>query len=319
VLAFYLAFTHSGPLSPVVFLTVALCMLAGNALPIAAYLIFTRWREAELRAEAAEADLRVRAALRRSEEVIARLDEAEGALAKSVLLARQIPDRIEERFKVMEELAARLDPVEVSALVESIQAALPAPREPVEEDDGGPVGERLDLLYESLEGIQDSLDGMLARLAEMQAAAKPAARPVKAATKAAAPARPAQEELSMEGAAAVSADESPRDPEAGEPDPDPPSAPAGDAPDRGRTGLVAHAMVGMSNRLFIRGDEPWLSWDRGQPMELIGIGEFAWSSDDLKEPIEATVYLNDAIEANEGVVELKPGKTVRLNFSFPKA
>jgi hypothetical protein len=82
VIAFVLAFTSDGPLTPVLFLTVAVCILAGNALPISVYWIFARARAAELAAETAEIPFRVREALALSEDVVGRLDEAEGALSK---------------------------------------------------------------------------------------------------------------------------------------------------------------------------------------------------------------------------------------------
>ena len=88
--------------------------------------------------------------------------------------------------------------------------------------------------------------------------------------------------------------------------------------ENGPTRLVAHAMIGMYNKLFIRGDEPWLSWTDGRQMELIGIGEFAFTVEDLKEPIEVTVLLNDEIAAEEGTVRLVPGKTTRISPRFPK-
>ncbi len=84
IIAFYLAFTHDGPLSPAIFLTVAVCILSGNILPIAVYGLFVHWREAELKAESAEVAVRVRDALRRSEDILGRLDEAEGSLAKAI-------------------------------------------------------------------------------------------------------------------------------------------------------------------------------------------------------------------------------------------
>ena len=77
-------------------------------------------------------------------------------------------------------------------------------------------------------------------------------------------------------------------------------------------------MIGMHNKLYIRGDQPWLSWEDGQQMELIGIGEFAWSIDDLKESIEVTVLINDEYAAEQGAVVLQPGKTVRIQPTFPK-
>ena len=75
-LAFYLAFTHDGPLTPIVFLTVAVCILAGNLLPVSVYLVLVYWRQAELKAETREAAVLLRDALDRSEEVMDRLDES---------------------------------------------------------------------------------------------------------------------------------------------------------------------------------------------------------------------------------------------------
>jgi hypothetical protein len=352
VLAFFLAFTHEGPLTPLVFLTVALCILAGNALPILAYLLFTRWRTAELRAEATEADLRLREALRRSEEVCARLDEAEGALSKGILVARQIPERIEERFRTLDSMAAKLDTLELETVLEkldaAIKAAAPEPPAAAPDADAAPLGERLDLVFESLESVQESLDALLQRIADLAARPPAPARPAKPRPKAAAPAATpavAQEEMALaaepepepesepvpesepgngpepepEPPAAQDEEPLPEPAEPAEPREEPPPEPPPAIKDSGRTRLVVHAMIGMRNRLFIRGDEPWLSWDEGQPMELIGIGEFAWSIDDLKEPIEVAVLINDDVESNEGVVELRPGMDIRLPFTFPKA
>ena len=81
--------------------------------------------------------------------------------------------------------------------------------------------------------------------------------------------------------------------------------------------VVAHAMVGISNKLFIRGDEPWLSWDQGIPMNLIGIGEFAWTGGDVNEPIEVSIRLNDEIEALGGTLKLAPGKITEVSPKFP--
>ena len=363
LLAFYLAFSHAGPLTPLVFLTVAVCILSGNALPIGVYLILVRWNEAELRAEAAEANVRLRDALARSEEVMGRLDEAEGALAKSIIVARQVPERISEQFKPLVDLSERFEDLELTSFTEALasqsevtaklqqgqdalqsslgelQAGLkevrkdlkdvPAAmgkllekaeahataREPDELDVS--VGERLDLVFETLETVQDSLDGLLQRVAEIQLPAAGPDRPVepeqvepepepepepapekKAAGKRGrkeAVADDVQAEMQLEAAAELPAD-------------------AGD----GKTRLVVHAMVGINNKLFIRGDEPWLSWEDGQQMELIGIGEYAWAIDELKEPIEVTILLNDEVPAEEGTIRLEPGQTVHSTPRFPR-
>ena len=442
LLAFYLAFTHDGPLSPLVFLTVAVCILSGNLLPITVYFILVRWEEAELKAERAEASVLVRESLRRSEQILGRLDEAEGALAKGILLARQVPERIKESFEVLEGLVDRLNTMEVASFTESLQAqseaiqgtqagleafktnleemqsslkglrkdlrgvpdtmaellekAVPARGEESDDSDV-PVNERLDLVYESLESVQDSLDGLLKRMAELQLANSPtrtthpvaevlpeaeaaemaavgpsesgeeAVEPEEARKEAELPDLPDDEWEDLEdspeedeGAEAGPADDSdfegeveflePEDleEEAAEEAPPPPvkkaakraasrkteqteydaqaemplegaakELPAGVSSD-GLTRIIVHAMVGISNKIYIRGDEPWLSWDDGQQMELIGIGEYAWSIDDLKEPIEVMLMLNDELVAEGGSIQLEPGKTVHVSPRFPK-
>ena len=391
VLAFFLAFTHDGPLTPLVFLTVGLCILAGNLLPIGSYWLFLRWRAEELRAEQAEATVRVREALKRSEEVMGRLDEAEGALSKAILVARQVPERISESLREVEALSGKLDTLEVSSFTESLEAnsssleglqkesqsilktvdALKAELSEVpgsigklvkssltqskakkaDEDDVA-LGERLDLVFESLESVQDSLDGLLNRVAELSVG-KPAGAEAKA------PAVPVDEpEPVVEEEPEVEEEDEPLEddepveevidiieeeddgevieepePEVEADDEDDDNSPeqeemslSGDdsfssqrtiASDAVR--LSAHAMVGISNKLYIRGDEPWLSWDEGQQMELVGIGEFAWSTDKLKEPIEVALFLNDEIPAEGGNILLEPGKPLDVKPTFPKS
>ena len=339
LLAFFLAFTHDGPLTPLVLLTVALCIMSGNLLPIATYLIFTRWREAELRAEASEANVRVRDALKRSEEVIGRLDIAEGALSKIILVARQIPERIGEGFKSVEDLLERLDTLEISSFTETLEGqsstltdllgeiqdfqkglaglksemdgipkslqklveAIPKPGREDTSDGDISLGERLDLVYESLESVQDSLDGLLQRMADLgrpvpvSSKAAPSPEPSKAR-----PEGPAQEEMALKVDS-------------------PPSATVPESPPAdGKIRLSVRAMVGIQNKLYIRGDEPWLSWEEGQPMDLVGIGEFSYQLDDASEPIEVSVLLNDEIESEAGTIALKPGKPLRLDLRFPK-
>lgn len=406
ILAFFLAFTHDGPLTPLVFLTVGICILTGNLLPIASYWIFTRWRADELRAEGAEASVRVREALKRSEEVMGRLDEAEGALSKAILVARQLPERIAESYRSVEELTDKLDTLEIDSFTETLQgnttlltdlqkesqairktidslnsglSEVPAsvgklvkaslakakPEQPDENDVS--LAERIDLVFESLESVQDSLDGLLARMAELP----------KAETKAHQELPEIAEEPEMSDEPEVADDPEPEE-ESGEDDgggealvvddeeaaedaveeseeevieepdevleiidesePEPEPEPESDMPEQGEMDLdepaaaapgrtvardtvklSAHAMVGISNKLYIRGDEPWLSWDEGQQMELVGIGEFAWKMDNLKEPIEVAVFLNDETPADGGNIVLEPGKPVDIRPTFPKS
>lgn len=325
VLAFYLAFTYPDPLTPLVFLTVAACILSGNLLPIGVYWILVRWREAELQAESAEANVRIREALRRSEEVLGRLDETEGALAKSILVARQVPERISEKLQALESLAESLKEGGLEKLTAALRpgsgasgegdrdfhAALQrledqlsglagADKPPA--DNGVSLSEKLDLLNDALEGIQDSLGDLLVEVAKVQVHSAPSGPPPakKAARKTArrkkaqpAPADP-QPDLQLEAEA------------------DPPAETSD-----GGVQLTVHAMVGISNKLYLRGDAP-LSWEAGAPMDLVGIGEFSWTDSGIDEPIEVSVLLNDAVEAEGGTIQLEPGKPLWLNLQFPK-
>jgi hypothetical protein len=396
ILAFYLAFTHDGPLTPLVFLTVGLCILAGNLLPIGSYWIFTRWRADELQAEQAEATVRVREALKRSEEVLGRLDEAEGSISKTILIARQVPERIAESLRAVEELSEKLDTLEVASFTEilvgnsaslealqkestSIHKTIEALKAALSEVPGSigklvesslahskaaqpdendvSLGERLDLVFESLETVQDSLDGLLNRIAEL---------PVQVATPAPSitdepeiqdsipeqlaevideePDEPVieeepeleeiiEEEEDGEIIEELDSDQEPAEEEEEAVDEDEPDLPeqeemaldeSDSIPGHRRLAadavrLSAHAMVGISNKIYIRGDEPWLSWDEGQQMELVGIGEFAWSTDNLKESIEVALFLNDEIPAEGGNILLEPGKPVDVRPQFPKS
>lgn len=370
VLAFFLAFTHDGPLSPLVFLTVALCILAGNLLPIGSYFLFIKWRESELKAESAQASLRVRDALKRSEEVMSRLDEAEGALSKTILIARQLPERITESFQAVEDLSEKINTLEVGSFTETLKGssdsiellkgeaaaiqeqvkelrkelsglpkslskmvkeAIPEPRQAPREDADVSLGERLDLVYESLEAVQDSLDGLLSRIAAGTVAAEPTPFVEEE------PDLPGTE-ADIPGAEADLPEEEPEfaaeEPDLAEEEPDPVKeaevhaqeemllaheeapASAGDRIAADTARLSVRAMVGIRNTLFIRGDEPWLSWDEGRPMELVGIGEYAFEVDDLKEPIEVAVLLNDDLESDAGRIVLEPGKVVRISPAF---
>ncbi len=397
VLAFYLAFTHQGPLTPLIFGTVALCILSGNALPICVYMILVNLRKLELKIESTEVSLRVHEGLKRSEDIMNRLDEAEGSLAKSVLVARQVPQRIRESLENVQLLADKINTLELGTFTEAIEGQSEsmdsvkrslddlAKAVSVAEADLGvigkdvksisrsqtqviesvtdksksrkkdemevSIGERLDLVFETLESVQDSLDGLLQRIAELQVVEVVEEEVVEddpideeddwaddvdaEIEPEAAPDAEDVEEAEIEAAEAESDSELEAEPEVEDIEEVEPEIEESDEVEvieeiveveeeepfvlsDGRTRLIAHAMVGMQNKLYIRGDHPWLSWEDGQQMELIGIGEFAWSIDDLKDPIEVTVLLNDEYASEQGTVMLKPGKTARINPSFPE-
>ena len=84
----------------------------------------------------------------------------------------------------------------------------------------------------------------------------------------------------------------------------------------GATRLLVTAYIGIGNKLFIRGDGPGLSWDKGVPMQFVSIGKWGWASHDVTGPIACKLYKNDETAALSGEIFLEPGKHVELTALF---
>lgn len=84
----------------------------------------------------------------------------------------------------------------------------------------------------------------------------------------------------------------------------------------GITRVLVDAFIGVSNKLFIRGDAPGLSWDKGTPMDLVGIGKWEWQSDQVTSPFECRVYINDDPDMNSASFEITPGGVFSTTASF---
>jgi hypothetical protein len=84
----------------------------------------------------------------------------------------------------------------------------------------------------------------------------------------------------------------------------------------GATRLLVTAYIGIGNKLFIRGDGPGLSWDKGVPMQFVSIGKWGWASNDVTAPIACKLYKNDETAALSGEVLVEPGKHVELTALF---
>jgi hypothetical protein len=84
----------------------------------------------------------------------------------------------------------------------------------------------------------------------------------------------------------------------------------------GATRLLVTAYIGIGNKLFIRGDGPGLSWEKGVPMQFVSIGKWGWASNDATMPIACKLYKNDETAALSGEIFLEPGKHVELTALF---
>ncbi len=436
LLAAYVAFTHTGPLLPGTVLTIAVCILSGNLLPLGAHALLYSWDQLSVRAEQAQAGETLRKAIVRLGQAETRLAEARDASAKATLLARQIPDRIEEQFRAIAQSLQNFDTEAVADLdrdvrrsVEAIaeatarleEAARTAPVESIKEESGDGGGEAFLAALAALQSTVDNLSGDIAALrGELRTASASRKEPADGPAPAQMPAEISstekdtygddpdwsvditgtvdfsdedndpfdgiEDELRANGEPTSAEDESvesapAEDPEIPRPDAlsDETKAPAPDSPapepaadgippapepsrdkaakkaskksvspkkkakkakpakkdgDRnvelfppadvessepspgGDTILEAHAMIGIYNKLYLRGDPPLLDWDKGIPLDLTGIGEYRWRSADLKKPVACKLLLNDERWAIGENLVLRPGQTLVTHPKF---
>jgi len=337
VLAVFLALRSPGPLSPVLFGTIAGSILLGNALPLGAYLIHFWWRQAEIRGEEREASETIRGALVQARQVEERLEEIQAAAAKAILVGRQLPDRLEKKAEAWEALIAQFDGEgvrQLAGLMEKLSASVESQikeetdrseglqtlldklnhtvdclkREPV---DPGPVQAQLAALREEIQNLVAARPERAAAAGESgRGAALPEGDSVE------------DEEIEewaedpeawpeVDSTEETSDDEGEKENQS-QPELLPMQANPGVILEAGKCRLLVRAMVGVANRLYLRGDPPLLSWEEGKPLDLIGIGEYRWEAENVKEPIHCKLILNDETWAEGEDIVLTPGEEVRV-------
>jgi hypothetical protein len=85
----------------------------------------------------------------------------------------------------------------------------------------------------------------------------------------------------------------------------------------GATRLIVTAYIGIGNRLFIRGEGPGLSWEKGVPLTFVSIGKWRWETSDAAAPVRFKLYKNDEVEcASLGERSVAPGAQQDLTASF---
>ena len=84
----------------------------------------------------------------------------------------------------------------------------------------------------------------------------------------------------------------------------------------GATRLLTTAYIGIGNKLFIRGDGPGLSWDKGVPMQFVSIGKWGWSTQDAAGPDRVKLLKNDETAALTGELTLEPGRHTEITALF---
>lgn len=92
----------------------------------------------------------------------------------------------------------------------------------------------------------------------------------------------------------------------------PAATPAAD----GLTRLTVVSYIGIGNKLYLRGDGPGLSWDKGVPLQFISIGRWRWETGDATAPVACKIYKNDKLEAPGGPINLAPGTEQEVTAAF---
>jgi len=82
------------------------------------------------------------------------------------------------------------------------------------------------------------------------------------------------------------------------------------------TKITANIDVGFGNTLYIRGEGPGLSWDRGLAMDCVADDEWTITISDATVPIVFKFVMNDATwsAGNDFVVE--PGGSITITPTF---
>jgi hypothetical protein len=85
----------------------------------------------------------------------------------------------------------------------------------------------------------------------------------------------------------------------------------------GATRLIVTAYIGIGNRLFIRGEGPGLSWEKGVPLQFVSIGKWRWETPDATVPVNFKLYKNDTVECTAlGTQTIDPAHQQDVMASF---
>jgi len=84
----------------------------------------------------------------------------------------------------------------------------------------------------------------------------------------------------------------------------------------GSTSIVATAYIGIGNKLFLRGEGPGLSWERGVPMQFLAIGKWGWSTTEAAGPVSGRIYRNDEVPMLDADIVVLPGSKTEVTPRF---
>jgi hypothetical protein len=84
----------------------------------------------------------------------------------------------------------------------------------------------------------------------------------------------------------------------------------------GMTRLIVTAYIGIGNKLYVRGEGPGLSWERGVPLQFVSIGKWRWESAEVAAPVKLKLLKNDTTECPVGTITIEPGHQSEVVANF---
>jgi hypothetical protein len=83
-----------------------------------------------------------------------------------------------------------------------------------------------------------------------------------------------------------------------------------------RTTIVAKIDVGFGNALYIRGEGPGLSWDKGLVLDCVSDSQWAVTISDAVAPIVFKLLVNDITWSSGTDYSVEPGASLTLEPTF---
>jgi hypothetical protein len=81
------------------------------------------------------------------------------------------------------------------------------------------------------------------------------------------------------------------------------------------TVIEARIDVGFGNNLFVRGEGPGLSWEKGTPLKCVAPSTWQWSSE-AAAPLKCKLLLNDSVWMSGEDLVITPGKRIEVTPAF---
>lgn len=361
-------------MSPSSIICLLLAYAAATAIAMIPFWLDYRLEKLEIEDRKTKISDNLRAAMDKSEGMVARLAALEKDSAKGILIARQLPDRLEEKLAVLDQMMTKqetdrfrqlnhdlelLRQTDVQALTKVAESIREFTETVVQtragtphstEIDFTPLMEKLDALSspqivledkviqaaidEALKGATDFETGVLKEQADALQRIRENISTLIGDIRSEYRRQVKQLDERLKESSVLSNVESVKKekpvPVVEKPKTTPKQKPEeqidmgldfGDSTERkidpDSVALEVEAMVGISNKVFIRGDEPYLSWDVGVPLEMSGIGHWSWKADNIKEPIKVLLLKNDDDEdlTNREII-LEPGSFKKVKATF---